>query len=102
MLVLLILLLLLTLLLLSSEKIQKIEIINKILKSKKIMLERHRNAPELNKTYVNKRLIHSPHVIEIDKKITEQQLSENNKNKNLKEHLVNLNLNYLQILLYFN
>ena len=85
-----------------SEKIQKVEIINKIIQSKKIMLERHRYAPELNKTYVNKRLIHSPHVIEIDKKITEQQLSENNKNKNLKEHLVNFNLNYLQILLYFN
>ena len=85
-----------------SEKIQKVEIINKILKSKKIKLERHRNAPELNKTYVNKRLIHSPHVIQIEKKITKQQLLENNENKNLKQYLVNFNVNYLQILLYFN
>jgi hypothetical protein len=85
-----------------SEKLEKITIINEILNRKKIKLESHGYAPELNKAFVNKELILCPHVVEIDKKITKSQLSQNFKSINLKQHLAKYSLNYLQILLHFN
>ena len=85
-----------------SQKIEKVQLIQKFLNSQNIQLERHSYAPELNKIYFNKRIVKTPHVAEIEKDVGEAKLRENHNYINLKQFLLKKSLCDLQILLNFN
>ena len=85
-----------------SQKIEKVQLIQKFLNSQNIQLERHSYAPELNKIYFNKRIVKTPHVAEIEKEVGEAKLRENHNYINLKQFLLKKSLCDLQILLNFN
>lgn len=88
-----------------AEKLEKAEIINKIVATKKIKLTRHKNAPELNTTTIigaQRNEIKTPYVIEVDKNITPYQQFINHNSCNLKTYLSRQSINYLNNLLILN
>lgn len=88
-----------------GEQLEKTEIINKIIKTKKIKLTRHKNAPEINTTIIvgaQRNEIKTPHVVEIDKNITPHQKFMHPNSCNLKTFLSRQSINYLNNLLILN
>lgn len=85
-----------------AQLLEKKEIINKIINTKKIEIEKHKYAPELNKFTINKNIIDSPNLIKIDKKITVADKLENHKAINLITFLSRKNISYLKNILILN
>lgn len=88
-----------------GELLEKKEIINKIIATKKIKLERHKFAPELNKLQVigkEKNIILAPNVIKISERVTPYEELLNHKAKNVKQFLSIQSINYLNNLLILN
>lgn len=88
-----------------GEQLEKTEIINKIIKTKKIKLTRHKNAPEINTTTIvglQRNEIKTPYVVEIDKNITPYQKFMHPDSCNLKTFLSRQSINYLNNLLILN
>jgi len=85
-----------------AELLEKKVIINKILKTKKIKLKRHKFAPEINKVTIGKNTFNAPYVINIDKEITTYQKLENHKYINLKQFLNKLSISKLNNILVLN
>lgn len=88
-----------------GEQLEKTEIINKIIKTKKITLSRHKNAPEINTTTIvgrERNEIKTPYVVEIDKNITPYQKLMHPDSCNLKTFLSRQNISYLNNLLILN
>lgn len=88
-----------------GEQLEKTEIINKIIKTKKIKISRHKNAPEINTTTIvggEHNEIKTPYVVEIDKNITPYQKFMHPDSCNLKTFLSRQSINYLNNLLILN
>ena len=88
-----------------GELLEKKEIINKIIATKKIKLVRHKFAPELNKLQVigkEKNIILAPNVIKISERVTPYEELMNHKAKNVKQFLSIQSINYLNNLLILN
>ena len=88
-----------------GEMLEKKEIINKIIATKKIKLVRHKFAPELNKLQVigkEKNIILAPNVIKISERVTPYEELLNHKAKNVKQFLSIQSINYLNNLLILN
>lgn len=78
-----------------AELLEKKVAINKIINTKKIKIERHKFAPELNKVTINKNTINAPYVISIDKEITTYEKLENPNYINLRQFLNKLSISKL-------
>lgn len=78
-----------------AESLEKKVAINKIINTKKIKIERHKFAPELNKVTINKNTIKAPYVISVDKEITTYQKLENYNYINLRQFLSKLSISKL-------
>ena len=88
-----------------GELLEKKEIINKIIATKKIKLVRHKFAPELNKLEIigkEKNIILAPHVVKISERVTPYEELLNHKAKNIKQFLSIQSINYLNNLLILN
>lgn len=88
-----------------GEQLEKKVIINKIIATKKIALERHKYAPELNKVTIigaQRNEIKAPHVVEIDKNVTPYQKLMHPDSCNLKTFLSRESIAYLNNLLLLN
>lgn len=85
-----------------GELLEKKLLINKIISTKKIKIERHSFAPEINKTYFNNKSISTPYVTEISKKITIQKQLKNHNYINLIQHLNKLCISNLNNILILN
>jgi hypothetical protein len=88
-----------------GELLEKKQIINKIISTKKIKLERHKFAPELNKLKIigkQKNIIDAPNVIKISERVTPYDELMNHKAKNVKQFLSTKSINYLNNLLILN
>tara|TARA_R110002167_G_scaffold91323_1_gene245744 strand:- start:530 stop:976 length:447 start_codon:yes stop_codon:yes gene_type:complete len=85
-----------------AELLEKKEIINKIITTKKIKIEKHTYAPELNKVKINKNIIDAPNLIKLDKKISVADKLENHKAINLTTFLSSKNIIYLKNILILN
>ena len=88
-----------------GEMLEKKEIINKIISTKKIKLVRHKFAPELNKLQIigkQKNIINAPNVIKISESVTPYDELLNHKAKNVKQFLSTQSINYLNNLLILN
>jgi len=85
-----------------AELLEKKVVINKIINTKKIKIEKHKFAPELNKVIINKNTFDAPYVINIDKEITTYQKLENHKYINLKQFLNKLSISKLNNILVLN
>lgn len=88
-----------------AEKLEKTEIINKIVATKKIKLTRHKNAPELNTTTIigaQRNEIKTPYVVEVEKNITPYQQFINPNSCSLKIYLSRQSICYLNNLLILN
>ena len=70
-----------------SESLEKKQIINKIIKGKKVVIERHKYAPEMNKAYINNYEIKAPQITDFEQ---------------LKNFLTKYSLNNLKNMLLFN
>jgi len=82
-----------------AELLEKKVVINKIISTKKIKIEKHQFAPELNKVTINKNTIDSPYVINIDESITTYQKLENHNSINLITFLSSKSISYLNNIL---
>ncbi len=78
-----------------AELLEKKVAINKIINTKKIKIEKHKFAPELNKVTINKNTFAAPYVISIDKEITTYQKLENHNYINLRQFLNKLSISKL-------
>ena len=88
-----------------GELLEKKDIISKIIKSKKIKIETHKYAPELNKvTIIGKSInvINAPNVIKIDKEISVTDKLINPNATNLISFLNKFSIPYLNNLLLLN
>ena len=88
-----------------GEMLEKKEIINKIIATKKIKVVRHKFAPELNKLQIigkEKNIINAPNVIKISESVTPYDELMNHKAKNVKQFLSIQSINYLNNLLILN
>jgi hypothetical protein len=88
-----------------GELLEKKEIINKIIATKKIKLVRHKFAPELNKLQIigkEKNIINAPNVIKISESVTPYDELLNHKAKNVKQFLSIQSISYLNNLLILN
>ena len=85
-----------------AELLEKKVLINKIISSKNIRLEKHKFAPELNKTKINKSTIDTPNVVSISDTVTTMQKIQNNKAINLRTFLSNKSVSYLNNILVLN
>ena len=88
-----------------GELLEKKEIINKIIATKKIKVVRHKFAPELNKLQIigkEKNIINAPNVIKISERVTPYEELMNHKAKNVKQFLSIQSINYLNNLLILN
>lgn len=78
-----------------AELLEKKVAINKIINTKKIKIEKHKFAPELNKVTINKNTFAAPYVISINKEITTYQKLENHNYINLRQFLNKLSISKL-------
>lgn len=78
-----------------AELLEKKVVINKIISTKKIKIEKHKFAPELNKVRINKNTFDAPNLIKIDKEISVVDKLENHKAINLRTFLSNKSISYL-------
>jgi hypothetical protein len=88
-----------------GEMLEKKEIINKIIATKKIKVVRHKFAPELNKLEIigkEKNIINAPNVIKISESVTPYDELMNHKAKNVKQFLSIQSISYLNNLLILN
>ncbi len=88
-----------------GEMLEKKEIINKIIATKKIKVVRHKFAPELNKLQIlgkEKNIINAPNVIKISESVTPYEELLNHKAKNVKQFLSIQSISYLNNLLILN
>jgi hypothetical protein len=88
-----------------GELLEKKEIINNIIATKKIKLVRHKFAPELNKLQIigkEKNIINAPNVIKISESVTPYDELLNHKAKNVKQFLSIQSISYLNNLLILN
>ena len=70
-------------------------VINKIINTKNIRLERHKFAPELNKVKINKTIFKTPHVVAIDDIVSTMQKIQNCNAINLRTFLTKKSISYL-------
>lgn len=89
-----------------AELLEKKQTINKIIKKYKIKIERHKYAPELNKTHLtnkNKETkeIKTPHVVEAKKCVSTYKKLENSNYINLETFLTKKSISYLNNLSMF-
>lgn len=82
-----------------AEKLEKVDTIKKIIKNKKIVLERHAYAPEINKAKINNFTIDAPNVVTIYDEPTTLQKLQNYKAVSLKIFLTRKDISYLNNLL---
>jgi hypothetical protein len=88
-----------------GEMLEKKEIINKIIATKKIKVVRHKFAPELNKLQIlgkEKNIINAPNVIKISESVTPYDELMNHKAKNVGQFLSIQSISYLNNLLILN
>jgi hypothetical protein len=88
-----------------GEMLEKKEIINKIIATKKIKLVRHKFAPELNKLQIigkEKNTIDAPYLIKISESVTPCESFMHPKLCNLATFLCSKNISYLNNLLILN
>lgn len=88
-----------------GEMLEKKQIINNIISTKKIRLVRHKFAPELNKLEIigkQKNIIDAPNVVKISERVTPYEELMNHKAKNVKQFLSIQSINYLNNLLILN
>lgn len=82
-----------------AEKLEKVDTIKKIIKNKKIVLERHAYAPELNKVKINNTTINTPNVVSVYEEPTTLQKIQNCNAVSLKIFLTRKDISYLNNLL---
>lgn len=82
-----------------AEKLEKVDLIKKIIKTKKVSLERHTYAPELNKVKINNLTIDAPNVVTIYQEPTTLQKIQNCNAVSLKIFLTRKDISYLNNLL---
>ena len=82
-----------------AELLEKKVVINKIISTKNIRLERHKFAPELNKVKINKTIFEAPHVVTIDDIVSTMQKIQNCNAINLRTFLNNKSISYLNNIL---
>lgn len=82
-----------------AEKLEKVDLIKKIIKTKKISLERHTYAPELNKVKINNTTIEAPNVVTIYDEPTTLQKLQNCSALSLKIFLTRKSVSYLNKLI---
>jgi len=85
-----------------AELLEKKVLINKIISTKNIRVERHKYAPELNKVRINKNTFDAPNLIKIDKKISVADELQNHKAINLTTFLSDKSISYLNNILILN
>ena len=88
-----------------GEMLEKKEIINKIIATKKIKVVRHKFAPELNKLQIigkEKNTIDAPYLIKISESVTPYESFMHPKLCNLATFLCSKNISYLNNLLILN
>jgi len=78
-----------------AELLEKKVVINKIINTKNIRLERHKYAPELNKVKINKTIFKTPHVVAIDDIVSTMQKIQNCNAINLRTFLTKKSISYL-------
>ncbi len=76
--------------------------INKIISTKKIKIEKHKYAPELNKVKINKNTLEAPNVVSIENMVTTMQKIQDHKAINLRTFLSNKSVSYLNNILILN
>lgn len=82
-----------------AEKLEKVDTIKKIIKNKKIVLERHAYAPEINKALINNLTIDTPNVVTIYQEPSTAQKIQNCNALSLKIFLTRKDISYLNNLL---
>ena len=85
-----------------GELLEKKVLINKIISTKKIRVEKHKFAPELNKVRINKNTFDAPNLIKIDKEISVSDKLQNHKSVNLLTFLSSKSISYLNNILILN
>ncbi len=85
-----------------AELLEKKVLINKIISTKKIKIEKHKFAPELNKVKINKSTIEAPNVVSIENIVTTMQKIQDHKAINLRTFLNNKSVSYLNNILILN
>ena len=82
-----------------AELLEKKVVINKIINTKNIRLERHKYAPELNKVKINKTIFQAPNVVSIQDMVSTMQKIQNCNAINLRTFLNNKSISYLNNIL---
>lgn len=82
-----------------AELLEKKVVINKIINTKNIRLERHKFAPELNKVKINKTILEAPNVVAIDDMVSTMQKIQDYKAINLRTFLTKKSISYLNNIL---
>lgn len=82
-----------------AQLIEKKVVINNIINTKNIKLERHKFAPELNKVKINKTILEAPHVVTIDNIVSTMQKIQNCNATNLSTFLTKKSISYLNNIL---
>lgn len=82
-----------------AEKLEKVDLIKKIIKNKKIILERHAYAPEINKAKINNFTIDAPNVVSVYDEPSISQRLQNCNAVSLKIFLTRKSISYLNNLL---
>ncbi len=85
-----------------AELLEKKVLINKIISTKKIKIEKHKYAPELNKVKINKNTLEAPNVVSIENMVTTMQKIQDHKAINLRTFLSNKSVSYLNNILILN
>ena len=85
-----------------AELLEKKVLINKIISTKKIKIEKHKFAPELNKVRINKNTFDAPNVVSIQDMVTTMQKIQDHKAINLRTFLSNKSISYLNNILVLN
>ena len=85
-----------------AELLEKKVLINKIISTKNIRLEKHKYAPELNKVKINKSNIDAPNVVSIENIVTTMQKIQDHKAINLRTFFNNKSVSYLNNILILN
>ena len=82
-----------------AEILEKKVVINKIINTKNIRLEKHKFAPELNKVKFNKTIFEAPNVVSIQDMVSTMQKIQDHKAVNLSTFLTRKNISYLNNIL---
>ncbi len=82
-----------------AELLEKKVVINKIINTKNIRLERHKFAPELNKVKINKTILEASNVVAIDDMVSTMQKIQNCSAINLRTFLTKKSISYLNSIL---